>query len=150
MPDRPRAIAFDVDPSSLVSLGQAFPDWEVQVITGATTSSLEREANPQTAELLVVGVRDHVSETLGLCRELRSQLGRAHTPLLVLVPPTREALVRAALEAGANSCLVLPVHSKDLIRMVARVRDGNQPGRHTLGLHRAQREDQWRDEGGES
>ena len=34
---------------------------------------------------------------------------------LVLVWPEQEALVRAALDAGAHSCLVLPVHAKDLV-----------------------------------
>jgi hypothetical protein len=62
----------------------------------------------------------------------------------------QEALVRAALEAGANSCLVLPVHAKDLVTMLTRARAGNRPGRHTLGLDRAQREDRWRDDGGEA
>jgi hypothetical protein len=57
--------------------------------------------------------------------------------------------VRAALDAGANSCLVLPVHAKDLVSMAARAQAGNRPGRHTLGLDRAQRKDRWRDEGGE-
>jgi DNA-binding NarL/FixJ family response regulator len=41
----------------------------------------------------------------------------------------QEALVRAALDAGANSCLVLPVHPKDLTSVVARARAGNRlPG----------------------
>jgi DNA-binding NarL/FixJ family response regulator len=76
-------------------------------------------------------------------------VGRAATTLLVLVPPDREAMVRAALEAGADGCLLLPVHPKDLIASLARAREGNRPGRHTLDRDRAQREDQWRDEGGE-
>jgi hypothetical protein len=29
------------------------------------------------------------------------------------------------------------------------VRQGNQPGRHTLNLDPAQREDHWRDDGGQ-
>src|SRR5262245_58399539 len=87
---------------------------------------------------------------LGLCRGLRSQAGAAHTPLLVLVGPAQEALVSAALDAGANSCLVVPVQAEDLVSRVARARAGNRPGRHTLGLDRAQREDSWRDDGGEA
>src|SRR5262249_22709763 len=97
-----------------------------------------------------VGARDQAAETLGLCRGLRSQSGRAHTPLLVLVPPAREALVRAALDAGAHSCLVLPVHPKELMSTVTRARASNQAGRHTLGISRAQREDLWRHDGGEA
>jgi hypothetical protein len=65
------------------------------------------------------------------------------------VPPAAKALVGAALRAGANSCLILPVHVKDLTRVVARARQGNRPGRHTLDLDRPQSEDHWRDEGGE-
>jgi DNA-binding response OmpR family regulator len=75
---------------------------------------------------LVVAARARVAETLGLCRGLRSQAGRAQTPLLVLVPPALEALVWAALDNGADSCLVLPVNAKDLVSMVARVRGGNR------------------------
>ena len=150
MPSRPKAIAFDVDPASLVSLREAFPEWEVEVVDGATPASLTRDWNPAAADLLVVGARDQVAETLGLCRGLRSQVGRADTPLLVLVAPAQEALVRAALAAGAHSCLVVPVHAKDLVSMVARARAGNRPGRHTLDLDRAQREDPWREEGGEA
>jgi hypothetical protein len=33
--------------------------------------------------------------------------------------------------------------------MLARAREGNQPGRHTLGFDRAQHVDRWRDEGGQ-
>jgi DNA-binding response OmpR family regulator len=150
MSDRPKAITFDVDAFTLDSFRQAFPEWEIEAVAGATVASLTREWNPGAVDLLVVEARVPVGETLGLCRGLRSQVGRARAPLLVLVPPGDDALVRAALEAGADSCLVLPVHPKDLVSMVARVRAGNQPGRHTLALDRAQRQDQWRDDGGEA
>src|SRR5947208_1446123 len=114
MPDRPKAVAFDVDPESLASLRQAFPGWEVEAVDGASTSSLEQSWDPGPADLLVVGARDRPAETLGLCRGLRSQAGRALTPLLVLVRPTQQALVRAALDAGAHGCLVVPAHANDL------------------------------------
>jgi DNA-binding response OmpR family regulator len=150
VPERAKVFAFDVDPDSLASLRQAFPDCEVAVVTGATPGSLDREWSPQEASLLVVGVGSRVAQTLGLCRGLRSQVGRAHTPLIVLVSSAQEDLVRAALEAGAHSCLTVPVHAKDLVSVAARARTGNRPGRHTLGLDQAQRADQWRDEGGEA
>jgi DNA-binding response OmpR family regulator len=145
-----KVIAFDVDAASLDSLRQAFPGCQVEAVSGATAGSLARDWNPGGASLLVVGAREETAQTLGLCRELRSQAGRAQTPLLVLVQPAQEALVRAALDASANSCLVLPVHAKELITMVSRALGGNRPGRHTLGLDQAQREDQWRDDGGEA
>lgn len=150
MPYRPKVIAFDVDPNSLTSLREAFPDWEVEGVERATTGSLERDWNPQAASLLLVGYRGSMAEVLGLCRGLRSQLGRAHTPLVVLIPPAHEAVARAALEAGAHSCLILPLHPQDLISTMARALAGNQPGRHTLGSDRAQHEDSWRDDGGEA
>lgn len=150
MPDLPKIIAFDVDPASLESLREAFPDWPVEVMSGATPESLARDRDPGGASLLVVGSREEAAETLGLCRGLRSQAGRARTPLLVLVPPAQEAFVRAALAAGADSCLVLPVHAKELVTMVSRALAGNRPGRHTLGLDQAQRDDEWRDDGGEA
>jgi DNA-binding response OmpR family regulator len=147
--DRPRALAFNVDPDSVTSLHQAFPEWEVQVTNGVTPRSLRRDPTPLTADLLVVGAEALQAVTLGLCRGLRSQAGQAHTPLLVLVPPGQQALVRAALDASAHGCLVLPIHPKDLLSGIARARAENQPGRHTLGLDRPQSEDQWQDDGGE-
>jgi DNA-binding response OmpR family regulator len=150
MTDGAKLIAFDVDPESLTSLREALPGWDVEATDGATVGSLDRDWRPGAADLLVVGDHEDVARTLGLCRGLRSQAGRAETPLLVLVPPAREALVRAALGAGADSCLVLPVHPKEVASMVARGRAGNQPGRHTLNLDHPQREDPWRDEGGEA
>ncbi len=147
---RAKLIAFDVDADSLNALREALPNWAIEATYGATVGSLDRDWSPGHADLLVVGGHDDQARTLGLCRGLRSQVGRAGTPLLVLVPPTQEALVRAALGAGADSCLVLPVHPKEVAGMVARARAGNQPGRHTLNLDHPQREDPWRDEGGEA
>jgi DNA-binding NarL/FixJ family response regulator len=150
MADQLKAVAFDVDPDSLASLRQAFPEWDIEVTNGATIGSLTQDWDPGAAALLVLGFRDEVAQTLGLCRGIRSQVGRARTPMLVLVCPGQDALVRAALDAGAHACLVLPVHPKDLVSVVARTRAGNRPGRHTLSLDRAQREDRWRDHGGEA
>ena len=150
MPNRPKAIAFDLNPESLLSLRQAFPDWGIDVMDGATSASLLSDQNPAAVDLLVLGALDQVMETLELCRTLRSQAGLAQTALLVLVQPAQEGLVRAALAAGASSCLVLPVHAKELVSIVNRVRAGNRPGRHTLSLHHAQSEEQWRDHGGEA
>ncbi len=147
--DPQRILAFDVDPGSLASLRQAFPGWTVEAVNGATTASLDRDWDPGAASLLVIGVRDDVAATLGLCRGLRGQAGRARTPLLVLVQSAQEPLVKAALDASADSCLVLPVHPKKLVAMVSRALAGNWPGRHTLNLDQPQREDRWRDEGGE-
>jgi DNA-binding NarL/FixJ family response regulator len=173
MANQSKVIAFDLDPASLISLREALPEWEIEVVNGATAASHTHAWNPGAADLLVVKAREEVAETLGLCRFLvfsgvfstvsREEVAatsrlyrrrqdderRAGVPLLVLVPSEQEALVRAALEAGADSCLVLPVHAKEVASMLARVRQGNQPGRHTLDLDRAQREDRWRDEGGQ-
>src|SRR5438477_9257309 len=115
MADRPKAVVFNMDSDSLAALREAFPDWAIEVTDGATVGTLARDWRPGDADLLVVGDHEEVARTLGLCRGLRSQAGRADTPLLVLVPPAREALVRAALGAGADSCLVLPVHPKELV-----------------------------------
>ncbi len=143
-----RAVVFDADADSLATLRAAFPEWEVEAIDGTTARSLARDWNPGAAELLVVGARGR-EETLGLCRALRSQAGRAQTPLLVLVGPAEEAFVEAALAAGVHGCLILPVHPKDFVTALARAQGGNVPGRHTLGLQRAQSADSWRDDGGE-
>ena len=173
MPRRLRAVAFDLDAASLISLRRAFPQWEIEVVHGATVASLTHDWNPGAADLLVVKAREEVAETLGLCRFLVSrgivstdageeiaetlglptsrqdQVRRAGPALLVLVPCEDDPLVKAVLEAGADSCLVLPVHAKEMAGMLAHARQGNQPGRHTLNLDGAQCEDSWRDDGGQ-
>lgn len=145
MPDRPRIVTFDLDAESLGSLRRAFPAWAIEAHSGDEADS----PGCGTADLLVVGVPDEEAGVAERCRRLRGQLGPADTPILVLVPPGRESLVRHALEAGADSCLILPVHPKELANRQARAREGNRPGRHTLDLDRAQQTDEWRDEGGE-
>jgi DNA-binding NarL/FixJ family response regulator len=173
MPYQLRAIAFDLDAASLLSLREALPAWEIEVVEGATAASIAENWHPGAADFLVVQARAQVEETMALCRFLvfcsdfstdsrevmantvvrqgkrQNQARRAHAPLLVLVPSGQEALVRAVLEAGADSCLVLPVHAKRVAKMLARVRQGSWPGRHTLDLDQAQCLDRWRDDGGQ-
>jgi hypothetical protein len=179
MPNQSKAIAFDVDRASLISLRQALPDFLIEAVNGATVASLTRDWNPGTVELLVVNARKEVAETLELCRflvscgvlarhalaatdsqeETPTTLGlhrrrrnpgrRPHAPLLVLVPPSLKGIVRNVLRAGAHSCLMLPINAKDVASMLVHAQAGNQPGRHTLDLERAQTEDRWRDDGGQ-
>jgi hypothetical protein len=66
------------------------------------------------------------------------------------VQAAQEDVVAAALDAGADSCLVVPVRAKELALALAWARRVNQTGRHTLSLNLAQEEDRWRDEGGEA
>jgi DNA-binding response OmpR family regulator len=145
MSNQPTAVAFDVDPASLLSLRAAFPEWQIEAIGGATAPSL----NLGAADFLIMGARDDEAATLDLCPGLRKQAGRAVTPLLVLVRPAQRALVRNVLKAGADSCLVLPIDTKEVPSMLVRAQAGNQPGRHTLNLQKAQTEDRWRDDGGQ-
>jgi DNA-binding response OmpR family regulator len=165
MPARSRVIAIDVDEASLASLRHALQGWQVEVATAAAHTQ-----SPRAADLLVVGTGGNAKDVLELCRflgscpawspELREERTggpegdgppvQSRTPLIVLVSPGQPDLVSALLEAGAHSCLVLPIHFKDVRNMLAHARAGNQPGRHTVNLERAQREDLWRDEGGEA
>jgi len=171
MPHLSRAVAFDLDASSLISLREALPGWEIDTIKGATPTFLAHNWDPAAVDLLVVSAHDNTAETLGLCRFLSFCTGysteaqeqaaenlgprdnlpelRPDAPLLVLVPPGQESLVGAVLETGASSCLVLPIHAKDVASMLVHARVGNQPGRHTLNLDQAQLEDCWRDNGGQ-
>jgi len=168
-----RAVAFDVETASLASLREALPGWQIDTINGATPASLARNWDPGAVDLLVVSARGNVNvtEILGLYRFLSFCTGysteareegaetldprenlpalRPDAPLLVLVAPGQETLVGPALEAGARSCLVLPIHPKEVASMLAHARAGNQPGRHTLNLDQAQIEDRWRDDGGQ-
>src|SRR5207237_10896065 len=124
-------------------------------------------------DLLVVTIGADTKRSLALCRFLSGRSGfsnagqrkkkqvaprnrkelkpasPAGAPLLVLVHPGQEDLISAALEAGAQSSLVLPIRAKDVPSMLARARQGNQPGRHTLNLDQAQVADRWRDDGGQ-
>jgi CheY-like chemotaxis protein len=173
MPYRLKALTFDLDAASLTSLQEALPEWKVEPVNGATAGSLTHNWNPGAADLLVVKAGEDVAETLALCRFLvfcnvfstdsredeartserpgsrQNQIRQANAPLLLLVRAYEEALVRAALEAGVDSCLLLPIHAKEVTSMIARVQHCNQPGRHTLNLDPAQIEDRWRDDGGQ-
>jgi DNA-binding NarL/FixJ family response regulator len=146
MSERPVVVTFDIDRVSLTALRQAFPEWEITSADGATPESLAHAA----ADLLLVGPRERPAETVRLCRALRARAGRADTPLIVLVAPGEDGLASEALDAGAHSCLVMPVRSGDLTGAVARAVAGNRPGRHTLALDRPQQEDPWQDAGGEA
>jgi hypothetical protein len=142
MAHRLRAVAFDLDAPSLVSLREALPEWEIEEMEGASATSLSHAWDPGAADLLVVMACEEAAETLGLCRFLiacgvfstdaremraealalhgrrRNHARRENAPLLVLLPSGQEALMRAALEAGADSCLVLPIHPKDVASAV--------------------------------
>jgi hypothetical protein len=151
----------------------------IEEVHGATAASLTRDWNPGTVDLFVVEARKEVAETLELCKflvssgvlardapavtdskeELPKTLGlhrrrphvgrRPHSPLFVLLTPSRQSIVKDVLKAGAHNCLMLPINSKDVASMLVHARAGNQPGRHTLNLEGAQTEDRWRDEGGQ-
>jgi hypothetical protein len=179
MPQQSKAIVFDADQTSLVSLREALPDFVIESINGATAASLTRNWNPGTVDLLVVSARRQVAQTLELCRFLvscgvlgksasavtdseeeapktlglyrgRRHVGRRpHSPLLVLVSASRKRIIRGVLKAGAHSCLILPINAKEVASMLIHAQKGNQPGRHTLDLERAQTEDRWRDTGGQ-
>lgn len=174
-----KVIAFDVDGASLNRLREALPASVIEVVNGATAASLTRDWNPGTVDLLVVEARKEVAETLELCRFLvssgvlakdaavvtdsqeespktlgmhrrRRNVGRRpHSPLLVLVAPGQNSIVKDVLKAGAHSCLILPINAKDVTSMLVHAQTGNQPGRHTMNLEQAQIEDRWRDDGGQ-
>jgi len=173
LPKHATAIAFDLDPASLRSLRKALPGWDIEVLAGATEASLTSQWQPGRVDLLVVKADHDTSRTLALCRflvgsavvsrdsqkhgtdifgprgSLQTPAQRAHAPLLVLVPAGQEDLVNSVLDAGAHSCLVLPIEAKDVASMLVHARAGNQPGRHTQSLEGAQTEDRWRDDGGQ-
>jgi CheY-like chemotaxis protein len=170
--NRERVFAFDLDRASLACLGEALPGWEVQTVNGMTPAGLPPDWHPGAAGLLVVRVRKDVRAALALCRFLAScaslsappppgaggpcpagdpdnPLQRPAPPLVVLLARGREALATAALEAGADSCLVIPIQPGEIKGVLARTSAGNRPGRHTGKLDKAQRDDPWRETGGE-
>jgi DNA-binding NarL/FixJ family response regulator len=165
MTDQLRAIAFDLDAASLQSLRQVLPDWQIDVVEGASTSSFSGNWNPGAADLLVVMAREDADETLELCRllvcsgdlsvdrtadvaepiEHSAMQRRPDATLIVLVSPQQETVTLDALRAIADCCLVLPVGPKELMGAVVRAHTG-----HVHAGHVEPAMDRWRDDGGEA
>jgi carbon storage regulator CsrA len=160
------AMAFDVDGASLVCLEEALPGWQIHDMRRSMIPARSDRSDWSEVQLLVVGCAGNGAETLALCQLLSSRLletGQARAnavsgcppnlprgaPLLVLVPRGQEGFVDAALQAGAYSCLMLPIFAQDVVSMLRHARAGNQPGRHTRSGEHAQSEDCWRDVGGQ-
>jgi DNA-binding response OmpR family regulator len=150
MTQRPKAITFDVETDDLNLLRHALPEWDFESTAGTSIDSLDRDWQPNLADLIVIGAHARPEETLGLCRGLRGQCGRAHTPLLVLLSPGQEALVTVVLAAGANDCLMLPIDPGDLTRAAAGARASYRQRRLPLDFDREGYREPWRDAGGES
>jgi PleD family two-component response regulator len=168
-----KALAFDVPEPGVACLQEALPGWQIDVVRGATAESLAAQWNPLGTDLLVLEAGADPRATWELCRflasctsyardlradaaeptetrkDLRNQAHRTRIPIFVLLPAGREDLAAAALEAGAHNCLMLPMHAKEMASMLLRLEAGNQPGRHTLNLEKAQRANPWRDHGGQ-
>ena len=171
MTTTPKAMAYDVDPTTLASLRAGLEGWEIEV-TDSAAMGFPNGPRPKRADLFVVQAGRNDQATITLCRfligagafipagaahanswesaeERRQTMSPDEVLLIVLVPADRSTLVRAVLKAGASGCLVLPLQAEDVTGLLARARRGNQPGRHTLNLDKAQTEDRWRDDGGQ-
>lgn len=164
-----RVVAFDLESASLASLREALPTWTIEEFSEVRAMNLRREWSVETSDFVLIEMRGDAEETLALCRLLvdrgicsteawkRNEMAalrkrsqpRIDVPLLVLVPEFKKQLVPSLLEAGAHSCLMLPINAKEVASMLKHVRAGNQAGRHTSCLEGAQLIDRWRDEGGE-
>jgi len=75
-----------------------------------------------------------ISGTVASREGLPRPVPGGEAPLLVLVSPEQQTLVGPALEAGARSCLILPIHPKGVSCTLAHARAGNHPGRDALDL----------------
>lgn len=143
---RPVLLAMDVDPASLLATRRFLPEWSVQTIHGASAAYLAQDGDIEQADLLVLGVTQDVRNTLGLCRMLRSESGRAGPPLVVLVPAEQPTLGREVMEAGANDYLLLPIQRAKLVDLVHKHKGmaiGHAPDPDRVHL------DRWQDEGGQ-
>jgi hypothetical protein len=132
---------------------------------------LTSDWDPGVVDLLVVGPRAEVSETLALCRFLafsspyssdfrqaqeRSGLqgGPGHptrridAPLLVLVNSDQGSLVGAVLEAGAHTCLMLPLYANNVSTLLAQARAACPPAHNAPDADQIRREGAWQDDGG--
>jgi hypothetical protein len=68
---------------------------------------------------------------------------------LDVVPRGQRTVVGAALEAGADRCLLLPIEANVVAGAVAPVRAGDLESRNTLRRERVPDEDRWQDDGGQ-
>jgi FKBP-type peptidyl-prolyl cis-trans isomerase 2 len=170
-PSPGRVVVFDPDAPSLAAVYEALVGWRVDVVYGATADTLPCDWEPGDARLLIVGVGGELADTLDLCRFLafcaappqpssnaaaqaaaehsRGAVRRDGIPLVVLMPHQAGTMVSAALEAGADGCLMLPLRAEDVRAVVDQGRAGTRQGRHMLNLDRTEREDRWADEGGQ-
>jgi hypothetical protein len=158
-----RAVAFDVDAGALARLRETLPDWTIDAINEATPASLVLDWNPAAAQLLVVGAGEDAARTLGLCRflsfcaryatdarewdtrALRQGEHHLSAPLLVLLRPGHEAFAQAAVRAGADGHLLLPIDSGSVVSLLAHLwadnhRHNGSPDRTAI--------DRWNDDGG--
>jgi hypothetical protein len=179
MMNQSRIIAFDLDRASLRCLRDALPESVIEAVNGASSASFGANWDPGIVDLLIIQSGEEIAETVKLCKylvsrrvlakdgpiitdsqEVKSSKLEVHgdppvaqrltrAPLLVLLPASQMTHLRDVLKAGAHSCLMLPIDAKDVASMLIHAQAGNQPGRHTLNLERAQVEDRWRDNGGE-
>lgn len=56
MPERMKAIAFDMDAASLSRLKEALPGWQIDDVYGATVASLPCYWNPGAVDLADAGI----------------------------------------------------------------------------------------------
>ncbi|MGE3804000.1 MAG: hypothetical protein AB7K24_04930, partial [Gemmataceae bacterium] len=147
---QPSAMTLDVDCASLSTLSKALRGWGISNLNGLQPSQVFRPKN-----LLVLGFRDDVRESLDLCRFLaaavtnpnRGSVREGALPLIVLLAAEQQHLM---LAVGARECLILPVHPRQIRRLLVRALREHHAGTHTLNLHQPACHEPWRDVGGES
>ncbi len=98
-------------------------------------------------------MKEEIARAKERVRQLEQQSGwkapeTGANPKEDLLPSGRGLLGGAGLEAGAHSCLTVPINAKEVASVLAHAQAGNQPGRHTLNLERAEALERWQDEGG--
>jgi hypothetical protein len=88
MPNQLRAVAFDLDAASLSGLREALPEWEIEVVNGATAASLTHDWNHGAADLLVVQAREAGTGTILFISRSPSEGDRVRAASVAAPPST--------------------------------------------------------------
>lgn len=89
------------------------PHTVVEARCGSEALSLARRHHPR---LIIFPGDMGDMDAPSFCRAIRGDGGTRGTSLLLVVTRKRDQTVRAAMEAGANDCLVFPLNRMDLDR----------------------------------
>ena len=110
-----RVLVLDDDATLRAAIRVALAQEGFDVVENAGAGEAEAELAAQSVDLLVMGVQLPGVSGIDLCHRLRERPATARLPILMLLNSGRSELRIAALSAGADDCLVLPLSPIELV-----------------------------------